>query len=264
MKTTDFCLEETCPAGSSLYYSLLPTSAAQKTALAALTGWYRQLKQVRLNCQDPGVARLKFTWWLSEVERLQNNTAEHPLTQHLATTTVDPAALNQITQSLLQQLDIDSYPDEDSFFTACDNTIGSYLKLMLQLNGCDTIPEVYSKQCGRQLAIIDAIINFKQHRSQSLLPLPQNWLNKLDDEPLSDTLVQLSQKAHTLTPNLSQLSPMQRHCATPLIILSALKRKQLQRTAENGFQVLTEFVKLTPMSKLLTSWRVRWQERHYV
>lgn len=264
MKTTDFCLEETCPTGSSLYYSLLPVSVDQKTALAALTGWYRQIKQVRLNCQDPGVARLKFNWWLSEIERLQNNTAEHPLMQYLTTTTVDPTALNQITQRFLQQLDIDNYPDEDSFFIACDNTIGVYLKLMLQLTGCDAPPEDYIKQCGRQLAAIDAIINFKQHRNQNLLPLPQSWLSQLDNEPLNETLTQLSQKAQELTPDLSQLSPAQRRCTTPLIILSALKRKQLQRTAENGFQVLTEFVKLTPMSKLLTSWRVRWQERRYV
>ncbi len=74
--------------------------AAQRDALAASFAVYLELREVLVECRDPGVAEVKLRWWEQEIEALHAGKARHPLTQALA-----PALAGlQGTQPLLLDL----------------------------------------------------------------------------------------------------------------------------------------------------------------
>ena len=103
MDSTSYCQQLATPPGSNLYYALLFHEPAAKKKLLALFSLQLELHRTIVDCQDPGVARIKLRWWLEEIERLYAEQPRHPVSKLL----VDLILENQLKQNKqiwLQQL----------------------------------------------------------------------------------------------------------------------------------------------------------------
>ena len=83
MDSFEYCRDLAAPAGSSLYYATLFYQPADKYKLLTVFALLAELNKTVLNCQDPGVARMKLQWWMEELERLYAAQARHPVTKSM-------------------------------------------------------------------------------------------------------------------------------------------------------------------------------------
>ena len=100
MDSTSYCQQLATPPGSNLYYALLFHEPSAKKKLLALFSLQLELHRTIVDCQDPGVARIKLRWWLEEIERLYAEQPRHPVSKLL----VDLILENQLKQNKLEEL----------------------------------------------------------------------------------------------------------------------------------------------------------------
>src|SRR5579862_4654379 len=56
----------------------------RRAGLTAIFAVYLEIREIPVECSDPGVAGVKLGWWEDEVETLYRGKPRHPLTQSLA------------------------------------------------------------------------------------------------------------------------------------------------------------------------------------
>lgn len=79
-----YCRGKSAPPGSSLYYSTLFIPARLRAELLAVHAFGQELTGVLEECSDPGVMRVKFSWWREELARLLQHKPRHPVSLALA------------------------------------------------------------------------------------------------------------------------------------------------------------------------------------
>ena len=76
----EYCVNKAIPDGSSFYYATLFETQKNKTVLIAFHAFLFELSNIIIECNDPGVARIKLKWWQEEIERLFRHQPRHPVT----------------------------------------------------------------------------------------------------------------------------------------------------------------------------------------
>ena len=79
----EYCVNKATPAGSNLYYATLFETADSRSIILPLYALHNEFIDCLTSSPDPGVTRLKFSWWHEELDRLINNNPRHPVTQAL-------------------------------------------------------------------------------------------------------------------------------------------------------------------------------------
>ncbi len=82
----DYCINKGIPDGSNLYYACLFEKKENKDRLICLHALNNELSDVLAECSDPGLARIKYKWWLEELDRLEQRQARHPITKQIQQT----------------------------------------------------------------------------------------------------------------------------------------------------------------------------------
>jgi 15-cis-phytoene synthase len=178
MKPADYCQEKAAADGSNLYYASLFYPPQQKRLIFALFALQQELLDTVLECQDPGVARIKLKWWGEELARLDTGQARHPVSKELQ----DLASefdLNML--GLLQMLasssdEINPLPAKslDELVKSKTRTQASSWQMTARACKCDDKQalEEIGKIAGLCLAL-ESLKAARQHLNRGYCPFPE-------------------------------------------------------------------------------------------
>lgn len=83
----EYCVNKAAPAGSNFHYATIFEQADFKSTLIPLYALHTEFIDCLSSSPDPGVTRLKFSWWHEELDRLSTNNPRHPVTQSIKSIT---------------------------------------------------------------------------------------------------------------------------------------------------------------------------------
>jgi 15-cis-phytoene synthase len=83
MTPLQYCQQKTSASGSSFTLSFIALPTEKKHAMTALYAFCREVDDVVDECTDFSVAQTKLNWWKEEINRLYENTPQHPVSKAL-------------------------------------------------------------------------------------------------------------------------------------------------------------------------------------
>ena len=247
------------------------TPAERRSALTALFAVYLEIREVLVECRDPGVAEVKLAWWQQEIEALYAGRPRHPLTQALAPHLGALTGKQEPFLDLISGTRMDiagsapsSYEDVKRY---CYRHSGALAELSARLMGAASDKTALAARLlgnSYRLAHIVtagplealrgrvhfAVEDLKTHS------VDRHVHDEGDDAPLRALLKDYAQRAETMRRDgLAEALPAERGSLAPWRVLSRLGRKRVATFAAAGFRPGDEAVELQPLSALITAWR---------
>lgn len=273
--------------GSSLYYSLLYCSDAQRSrALQALT-LIQSMTSALHDVSEPSIAEKKIHWWHEEIERLVKRNARHPdcvatqqwlpnrvtaqacidvlsvaASERFNPATTDAEWLERVQQDYHARIVLThhalQYDAEDR-----SNVPINYVSMAQGLGQMDrllSLPTLLHKgyavfsderftQCNVTPEDLLKITGSTEDNTHAL-PEPVNNLMRWAISHANTTL----EKTHTESPFTDQ--PTSGY-VLPLIIMTTLRQKQVKLWLKKSPNLLRETVSVTPMRKFISAYRLR-------
>ncbi|MCU0833177.1 MAG: squalene/phytoene synthase family protein [Chromatiaceae bacterium] len=255
------------PAGSSAYYSVRFAPAPLRHDLAALHAWRHQVRAIRHEVSDPGVARLKLQWWRAEVGRTFAGEPRHPLSQVLAPAVerhrLPAEPFHRIADRVEAEILRRQPADETELGAACEDDLGALFELLARCHGRGE-PETLGAArrlggfCARVYLIRDSGALARQGRA----PLPADRLRALGlsvqalgeaehRRRLPELLAPAAKAAWDTQAAAEQGPRLPASLRVRARILAAL----LAELERSGLAVGEQRIGLTPLRKLWLAWR---------
>ena len=114
MSPDEYCQNKAAQSGSSFYYAFLFLSPERRKAITALYAFCREVDDVVDNTTETSVARMKLTWWRTQVEQLFSGSAEHPVMQALAPHVVPFQITSDRLHAVIEGMEMDLDQDRKS------------------------------------------------------------------------------------------------------------------------------------------------------
>lgn len=138
----EYCRQKVASPGSSFYYSTLFYPAQLKQDLFALHAFGYEIESIIGECTDPGVARMKLSWWGEEIHRLFNQQARHPVTRSLSIAIVRHSIIrDQLLQFILhyeQYLNLPDWPSREQMLQFLAQGPGQLWRMSAEMCGDHT------------------------------------------------------------------------------------------------------------------------------
>jgi len=275
--------------GSTLYYSLLYTTAEIKARLCARLAMINAVNRTLLDVREPQVIQSKIHWWHEEIDRLIDGQSRHPALQLSASEFTGRQAARQVCLDLLGSAAHDrTHPP--SHDTVAEQRLQQGLGAQLALVSHALLQD--------DQVLLDDAFRFPSlalglGRVDHLLQLPsllrhgypvfsserytQFQLNPSDlmaaignaddppDTPVQSFLRQAITDAQDALQAARQQPPFldfaHRAQLLPLITFAALRTRQVEIWHKQPPNLLRERSTPTPIAKLFTAWRCRRQYR---
>ncbi|HHJ17399.1 MAG TPA: squalene synthase HpnD [Gammaproteobacteria bacterium] len=280
MSPDQYCQDKAARSGSSFYYSFLFLPAAQRRAITALYAFCREVDDVVDECSDTDVARRKLDWWREELERCFAGEPRHPVTQALQQPLADHNLpieyFQEIIDGMTMDLDQTRYESFNELALYCHRVAGVVGLLSAEIFGYrhrDTLK--YAQQLGTAFQLTNIIRDVREdaERGRIYLPLdelleyrinPHNLLQGNLTDELHDLLAFQAQRARQYYQRaLSQLPVQDRYAQRSGVIMAAIYQTLLDEMEADGFRVMQQRVRLTPIRKLWIAWKTARRERRH-
>ena len=258
-------------ASLDLRLALTFTPLARRASLTALMAVYLEIREVLVECRDPGVAEVKLGWWQQEVEALYAGKARHPLTQalvpHLPALTGRQALfLDLITGT---RMDIAGSPPAsfEDVKRYCYRHSGALAELSALLLGADSDHALLAARLmGNSYRLAQIATSGAQEALRGRVYFAAEDLKthgvdrhvhgESDGVPLQALLKDYAGRARDMHREaLAELPAAERTQLVPWQVLSGLGLKRLARLEAAGFSPGGQAVELQPLSALFTAWR---------
>jgi phytoene synthase len=280
MTHQQYCQKKVLRQGSSLYYSLRSLPLAQRDTLLALQAFFCEISDIRYECHDSSVARLKFQWWQDEMAQTFAGTPHHPVCQALSEPIrrYDLAQhyFQEIIEGFLLDLNVTRYATFDKLENYCKRTSSVLSMLCTQVLGYQNESTLkYAEQLGIALQLTYILRDLRSDVLKGRLYIPQEDLvrfkvgeQSLFDCQLSETVQALfAYQATRIRAYYHQafkyLSKKDRFNQRTGLIRAQLALATLQEIENDGFQLFKHRIHLTPLRKLWITWRSGWQVRRW-
>lgn len=278
MNPDDYCQDKAAPAGSSLYYSLLSLPEDKRRAVTALAAFRREVQEVPVECQDPGVARTKLQWWRDEVRRLSDGQPRHPVTQALAGAAPEHGPAREHLGEVIDGVDADvdqfSYPTFQDLSLYCHRVAAMTCLMTAELLGINDRRTLrYAHDLGTALQLTRIIRDVRRDGTRGRVYLPLDELREYGVSP-EDLMAgrgsdnagrlmeyQVRRAREYYDSALEKLPETDRFGQTSGIVLIELRRAVLREIEDDGYRVWDRRVSLTPVRKLWIAWRTERRER---
>lgn len=279
MTSDGYCERLAAPPGSDFRYSLLGLPLAQRQTLLAVGAFYREMAQIVEECQDAGVARAKLDWWRGEIGRLYGSEPQHPVTRalqpHLMAFNLPEEYFREILDGTGMDLDYDAYPTFGALALYVHRR-GSVPALLaaeiLSYQDRRATPR-FAHEAGAALLLFELLDNVRRHAQQGRLYVPEEDMRRHGVQPRDLLAAQTPDRVRQLFADqaerirgyqrraLEQLPSQDRYAQTPLLIRLELMVTLLDEIAQEGYRLLEQRVRLTPLRKLWMAWRRRRHEK---
>lgn len=247
------------------------TPVGRRAALTALFAVYLEIREVLVECHDPGVAEVKLAWWQQEIEALYAGKSRHPLAQALASHLAPLAAKKELFLDLITGTRMDiagstpaSFEDVKRY---CYRHSGALAELSARLMGAATDQTAlaarllgnsyrlaYIVTAGAQEALRGRV--YFAAEDLKIHGVDRHVHGEGDDAPLQALLKDYAQRMEAMRADgVAEATSTERVCLAPWRVLSRLGRKRVAKFAAAGFRLSDEAVELQPLSALFTAWR---------
>lgn len=272
MSPDEYCQNKAAQSGSSFYYAFLFLPPERRKAITALYAFCREVDDVVDNTTEPSVARMKLTWWRTQVEQLFNGQADHPVMKALAphTSAFDLPAerLHAVIEGMEMDLDQHRYATWDDLKKYCWHAAGVVGELSASIFGY-TQPQtlIYADKLGLAFQLTNIIRDVGDDARRGRIYLPEEDLQRFNVKPTeildgqhSERFVELmrfqTERARQCYREAMQALPSQdRRAQRPGLMMAAIYYALLDEIERDNWQVLDQRISLTPIRKFWLAWK---------
>jgi phytoene synthase len=272
MDPDEYCRQKAAQSGSSFYYSFLFLPPERRNAIIALYAFCREVDDAVDESRDPSVAAAKLAWWRTEISRLFSGQSQHPVTRALARAVgpfgITEPRLNEIMDGMQMDLEQNRYADFGSLERYCHRVAGVVGTLAAAIFGYrDPRTLEYAERLGLAFQLTNIIRDVGEDARKNRIYLPMDELMKFD-VPAADILnarhtrnffllmkFQTERAMRCYDEALALLPREDRRSQRPGLVMAAIYKTLLEEIANDGYQVLSRRVALTPVRKLWIAWR---------
>ena len=272
MSPDEYCQQKAAASGSSFYYSFLFLPPDRRRAITALYAFCREVDDVVDECADTQLARTKLGWWELEIGKLFEGNPDHPVTRalqpHLEAFGISAERLNEIIAGMEMDLTQTRYLDFTGLERYCYHVAGAVGLLAAGIFGySDRRTLDYAKDLGTAFQLTNIIRDVGEDARKNRIYLPMDELKKFE-VPASDILqakysdnfrelmaFQARRAESFYEKALQSLPAGDRRSQRAGLIMAAIYRATLAEIEREGYKVLTQRTKLTPLRKLWIAWK---------
>ena len=252
--------------------AVLFSPAASRDALTALLAIYFEIREIIIECRDPGVAEVKLRWWEQEIDALYADQPRHPLTQALSPFKTALTGRRTPFMDLIDGARVDvtggTFQSFEDLKRYCYRHSGALAELSAALAGASTSEALMSARLlgnsyrlaaittsGPRLALRGRVYfaaeDLRFHGVDQHIDGQQH-----SDSGLRALLADYAQRARQTFEEAAAGAPVhERRALAPWLILNRLALKRLQKFQQRGFSPDTEPVELPPLAALFAAWR---------
>ncbi|NYT65795.1 presqualene diphosphate synthase HpnD [Alcaligenaceae bacterium] len=272
MSPDEYCQTKAAQSGSSFYYAFLFLPPERRKAITALYAFCREVDDVVDNTTEASVARMKLTWWSTQVELLAKGQAEHPVMQalapHMATFNLSTNHLHAIIEGMEMDLDQIRYQNWPELKKYCWHAAGVVGELSASIFGYtqpDTL--IYADKLGLAFQMTNIIrdVGDDARRGRIYLPLedlqrfnvqPSEILDGLHTERFAELMRFQTDRAKQCYREAMQALPaVDRRAQRPGLMMAAIYYALLEEIERDHWQVLDQRISLTPIRKFWLAWK---------
>jgi len=278
MTPQQYCQNKAARSGSSFYYSFLFLPEEQRLAITALYAFCREVDDVVDECHEPDVARRKLAWWREEIARVFAGNPSHPVGQALLPATerynLPEEYFREIIDGMQMDLDYDAYPTFTELSLYCYRVASVVGLMAAEIFGYqDRQTTRYAHDLGMAFQLTNILRDVHEDALRGRVYIPMDEMRRFGVEPRELTLPQASDRLQALFEFQAQrardyyqrafdrLPEVDRHAQRSGIIMAAIYRTLLEEIAADGYRVLEQRTRLTPLRKLWIAWRTARQEK---
>jgi phytoene synthase len=267
-----YCQEKAAASGSSFYYSFLFLPQERRRAITALYAFCREVDDVVDECTDAQVARTKLAWWRTEVGRLYEGKAAHPVAQalqpFLGTFQLEQQQLQEIIDGMEMDLTQTRYLDFAGLERYCYHVAGAVGLLAARIFGySDPRTLEYARQLGTAFQLTNIIRDVGEDARKNRIYLPMDELKRFnvpaqeilearESEGFQKLMAFQAERARRYYQEaMAALPAADRRAQRAGLIMAAIYRATLAEIERDGFKVLTQRTSLTPLRKFWIAWK---------
>jgi 15-cis-phytoene synthase len=272
MTPDEYCQQKAAASGSSFYYSFLFLPPDRRRAITALYAFCREVDDVVDECADTQLARTKLAWWRMEIGRLFQGGPSHPVSKALQPFTgkygISEKHLNEIIDGMEMDLTQTRYLDFAGLERYCYHVAGAVGLLAAGIFGyTDRRTLEYAKHLGTAFQLTNIIRDVGEDARKNRIYLPMDELKQFE-VPASDILQARytenfgklmafqARRAEAFYAKAMQALPeADRRSQRAGLIMAAIYRTTLAEIEREGYRVLTQRTRLTPLRKLWIAWK---------
>ena len=265
-----YCLNKATPEGSNLYYALLFEQQQVKEQLLVLHAFGTELHDILIECSDPGIARIKFNWWLEELSQLSERKPRHPVTYQMQTLlTIDTdlvAKLKEMVTSYEKRIQFEQPASLNESLNYNYRSYGLIWKLCAELCGIDKVSNLEPIQ--QMAGCYDFLIGLQSPEmvnfdSRCALPADYFSINTVPNDGFlkasSLTAIEgmLTELQERNTAAAKKMSRNEKQRFLHGIILNRIVSKTIREMLDSRTDIFSSKVSLTPIRKLMLGWWIR-------
>jgi phytoene synthase len=257
--TRNYYLNQTCPEGSTLYYSLLKTPIEQREAIIFIYAFYNAIYHILFNCTDITIAQTKLKWWKEQVEKMYQQQSDHPITQALQPFIMlyklPKNYFLEIIAGFETYLNTPIFPSQQEVYHHICHTAGARELLINHVLGNfneETIRPTYQVTAGLELTQQIATLNYITAHGHCFFDeyaLGENQLTResfIALKTTDDIRALLKQKISLIKNYLEQVENLPKQ----LKIRAKIAEKLVSKIEKKYYQVLEKNIDILPLSKL--------------
>ncbi len=279
MNPDAYCYDLAAGQGSDFRYSLLGLPVDQRQALTALQAFGLETARIIDERHDPGVARSKLDWWQAEIGRLFAGEPQHPVARALqpglSRFNLPEEYFREMLDGVVMDLDYDAYPRfaELTLYVHRRGSIPALLAAeVLGYQDRRATPR-FAHEAGALLLLFELLCDARQHARQGRYYLPEDEMRRFEVQPGDLLAAQTTDRVRSLFAfqaerirdyhrrALECLPDGDRYAQAGLLIRLELVLALLAEIAEDGYRLLEQRTRLTPLRKLWLAWRLRRHEK---
>ena len=280
MTPEEYCQTKTATSGSSFYYSFLFLPPLKKQAIMAVYAFCREVDDVVDECQDSAVARIKLAWWRDDIERVFHATPQHPVSKALAAVLphfhLEKSHFLEIIAGMGMDLEQHEYATFKELEVYCYKAAGVVGLLAAEIFGYqDSNTLKYAQKLGIAFQLTNIIRDVREDLGRGRIYLPQEDLARFQVHPqelglgkttpnIKNLLAFQTQRARDYYQEaFAALAPVDRYTQRSGIIMAEIYLDLLKEIEGDGYHVLTQRTRLTPLRKLWIAWKTARREKKF-
>jgi phytoene synthase len=244
--------------GTSAYYVVRLSPAAQQAALGALFGWRHELIRAATRVSDPGVALVKLQWWREELRRARSGAGQHPLARPLGeaahTYGLPAGAFDAMAKAAESDVHRTGCVNVEALQDYCECSGGAFGELLARVGGTDPLA---GRRLGSAARLVEVLRDLGGDLRRNQCRLPRTELDRAGLH--ADRLLDGAGGAalRELVAALGEQARIEGRPSGPAGRWYRLRRLLLDELRAGGWDVLDAKVSITPLRKWWHAWKVR-------
>lgn len=272
MSPDQYCESKVAESGSNLTAAFKILDPERRAAINALYAFCREVDDVVDECSEPQLAAIKLSWWKTELDRLFQGQAQHPVSKALAARMKDYGLPQESFHEIIAGVEMDltqnryaSWRDLDLY---CDRVAGAVGLLSARIFGSVSPATLdYAITLGRALQYTNIIRDVGDDARKGRIYLPAEAMQQVgldagsilrfEHSPaLSQLLQEMAGRAHQLYDKaIATLPAAERRAQRPGLMMAAIYRDLLRLLESESFQIMHQRLSVAPARKLWLAWR---------